>query len=327
MDNPNNVLITKQNVEYILNKLGNIGENDSKLEINNIDSYQLAFVHPSYFSNVETVVNDPAIKIFLDYRPSKSYQVLEFVGDKFANACTALYIKQRFPDLEEGDLTKLLTRLVRTTSFSTFADKLGFKKYLLLSNQIDNLTFIGNNRGRNTDKFLEDIFESFIYAIIEDFGDLGFIYVKRFMFNILDKFPDYNNLLNNNENLKDALQRYFQSNKYENGSKWENPVYYTVYEQGLNHKKVFCRALFISLSQFNSMSKDVQKVLNTYQTDKMEWLLSTYPDAYKNIVEILNNQDQNMSKLFSLGEGKKVIFADQDSAKQGIINLGLPMDY
>jgi ribonuclease-3 len=323
MDNPNNILINKVDVEKILNKLGDIGGEPNciiriPLKINNIDPYRLAFVHPSYHQNIESIVSDPTIKIHLDYRPEKSYQVLEFVGDKFGNASTALYIKQRFPNLEEGDLTKLLTRLVRSNSFSNFADRLGFKKFLLLSNQVDNLTFIGESRGRNTERFLEDIFESFIYAIIEDFGEMGYIYVKRFIFNILDKYPDYSSLLNNNENFKDSLQRKFQSDK------WKNPVYITVYENGLSHNKVFCRALFISLDQFNFIDSELQLKLSKYQKDKMEYLLTSYPDCYKNVINLLNADN---TKLFSIGLGKKVIFADQDCAKSGLINLNLPLDY
>jgi hypothetical protein len=48
MDNPLNKLIDKKKVEEILNYYGNIGDNGSRLEINDLNHYQLALTHESY---------------------------------------------------------------------------------------------------------------------------------------------------------------------------------------------------------------------------------------------------------------------------------------
>ena len=52
MDNPFNRLVTKDNIEDILNRFGNLGQNGERLQINNLEPYQMAFVHESYYMSV-----------------------------------------------------------------------------------------------------------------------------------------------------------------------------------------------------------------------------------------------------------------------------------
>ena len=98
-------LITRQDVENILNTPNNIGDNNERLLINNVDYYQTAFVHKSYL---------------IDYNqqiliPKKSYETLEFLGDALLGYIVTKYIVERFPEDDEGFLTKLRSRLVKDT--------------------------------------------------------------------------------------------------------------------------------------------------------------------------------------------------------------------
>ena len=58
MDNSNNRLINKEEVENILNYFGNIGDNNLPLKINNLENYRRAFVHESYYQSVHNVIKN-----------------------------------------------------------------------------------------------------------------------------------------------------------------------------------------------------------------------------------------------------------------------------
>ena len=85
MDNLNNKLITRQEVENILNYFENIGDNGTRLAINNLEHYQQAFIHESYYQSVqyhftkgETVKEDNTL---FSYVPKESSERLEYLGD------------------------------------------------------------------------------------------------------------------------------------------------------------------------------------------------------------------------------------------------------
>ncbi|KAJ3229603.1 hypothetical protein HDU81_005236 [Chytriomyces hyalinus] len=93
-----------------------------------------------------------------------------------------------------------------------FARYLGLGEFLLLSPQVEKLTLLGPNKGRNNPRFYEDTFEAFVGAIIQDFGDeVGYRYAKRFIVSIIEHVVDFADILLCNENHKDVLQRQFLS--------------------------------------------------------------------------------------------------------------------
>ena len=64
MNNPNNILIKKEQVEDILNYFGNIGELDNngiriRLMIKDLDFYQKSFIHESYHQAVQNYIMNP----------------------------------------------------------------------------------------------------------------------------------------------------------------------------------------------------------------------------------------------------------------------------
>ena len=69
--------------------------------------------------------------------------------------------------------------------------------------------------GRKNAKLLEDCFEAFLGAMINDFKknkSLGEAYelVNRFLLNIIEKYIDITDLILIDDNYKDQLMRYFQ---------------------------------------------------------------------------------------------------------------------
>ena len=181
MDNLNNILITKTQVEHILNYFENVGgdeHNRKPLEINNLEYYQQAFVHESYYQAVQHCTTglknrggggEDDKNIFL-YIPKESSERLEYLGDHILKAIMGRYLFERFGMEREGFLTKLKIKIEKCSMLHKIAVTLGFKKFLLLSLQVENSTILDIDRGRNTPSHYEDAFEAFIGSILLDFG-------------------------------------------------------------------------------------------------------------------------------------------------------------
>ena len=75
----------------------------------------------------------------------------------------ANYLYSRFPDQNEGFLSKIRTKLVNGKMLGYLSDKIGFPKFAIISKQVD------DSNGRNNYKIMEDIFEAFIGALYLDY--------------------------------------------------------------------------------------------------------------------------------------------------------------
>lgn len=222
--NFNNKLITKLDIENLLHKYG-IYQN-----INNLELYQRAFVHESYSwpyiretirnDNVEIVEKpEGAIELQTD-----SYETLEFLGDRIANAAVAHYITLRYPDTNEGFLSDLNGKLISARGYSKLARTLNFGQYILLSRHQDE-----KNNGREDDDILCDVFEAFISALYRDFSENqtaigyltgsefgfgpGFLVAHKFIFNLLEDEGtdiDFVELILRQTNYKSKVNTYFQ---------------------------------------------------------------------------------------------------------------------
>jgi len=351
MDNPFNKLITKNQVEQILNKFSGIGDDESFLQINNLEYYQLAFVHESYYmSTVKNVLNSKSIcptttsqkncdntefeNIFLNYVPRCSNERLEYLGDHALKFTMSKYLYNRFGEEREGFLTRLKIKIERCTSLHQMAIQLGFKPFLLLSLQVENETLLDIDRGRNTPSVYEDSFEAFVGAIIEDFGEKGIVYADRFIINVIENIIDFSDLISTNDNFKDSIQRFFQSrvgscNEVKSSVvlKWKNPVYISVYEfTSLYNQKIFIKGLFLSEFQLLQLNKSVINKVKDYTISVVKYYKHNYPVIFEKIMhEIIKNNET--SYIIGMGQAKKVTIAEQECAKVGLLNLELDLDY
>lgn len=89
--------------------------------------------------------------------PSENYEFYEKVGDKIANACIAMYIPRRFPQLAcpkavpvFADLTKFW---LSKQTFSKFSESRGAWKFVIATQEA---------KDKEKKSILEDVFESFI---------------------------------------------------------------------------------------------------------------------------------------------------------------------
>jgi len=84
---------------------------------------------------------------------------LEFLGDACLDMTSAAWLYQRFPELDEGELTRLRSSLVRTEQLAEFARELGLGEVVLLGRGED------ASGGRQRPALLCDVFEAFVGAI------------------------------------------------------------------------------------------------------------------------------------------------------------------
>lgn len=118
-----------------------------------------AFTHSSY-------VNENPGKTF------GNYEKLEFLGDAVLEFTVSDYLYRHFQHLNEGELTRLRSNIVRTEGFSKVALDCGFKEEINLG--------VGEEKagGRKRKALLEDVFEAFNGAL---FLDQGIEAVEKFL--------------------------------------------------------------------------------------------------------------------------------------------------
>lgn len=224
--NPNNILVSKKSIYNILSK----GKID--IEIKDISTWQKAFVHKSYVKKTDIKVNntirnfDSAIQL-----QEQSNERLEWLGDAKLQGSVSYYLWERYPDQNEGFLTKLRSKLVKTKNLSFLAKKIGLTPYILLSHHVE-----FGCQGRTNPRILENTFEAFLGAMFVDFSNkvspaYSYEIVRRFVITIIEKYVDIVDLVMNDENSKDQLMWYFQ--KHYNGAypiylkdKHENDCFY-----------------------------------------------------------------------------------------------------
>ena len=321
MNNPHNVLITKEEVENILNYFGPIGGPIDgplkRLEINNLDFYQRAFVHESYYQ-VQQQGNFENEQVYVNYLAPCSSEVLEFLGDHILKATLAKYMYDRFGKYErEGFLTRLKIKIEKCSMLHQFALTLGFKKFLLLSLQIENQTLLDKDRGRSTPAYFEDAFEAFLGSIMEDYGTMGYIYAERFLHNIIENVIDFSELISNNDNFKDSIQRWHQQLKF------PVPSYFSINQDGPLYRRVFTRILYINKDQFDILDNIQQECIIKYTEATMEYYKKLSTEVYTTLFNKINEGNY----ILCIGFGKKIVIAEQMAAKQALLNLNLSLNF
>lgn len=286
MNNLANKLISKEELENIINK--NLKNN--KIQVNNVAIYRQAFVHKS-FNVKESFVDEEDNCCAFYMEKTSCNERLEFLGDSVLNMVTAEYLFELFPDKDEGFLTKLRTKLVRNTQLSHIGTELGFKEWLLISSYIEKIN------GRENPRLIEDVFESFIASL---YKDQGFYITREFIFSCFDTYVDINFLINNNDNYKDTLLRYFQLNN------WSHPEYNTFISNTSTSVKSFTTAVLVR--------KDLCLDLGGEEIDKK--LGTEYNICYGEHHCILG-----------VGTGKTKKESEQQASKSALLELKVPSNF
>ncbi|MGN1202729.1 MAG: ribonuclease III [Eubacterium sp.] len=152
----------------------------------------------------------------------KCNERLEFLGDAVLSAISAEFLFEKYPDMPEGQLTKLRASLVCTESLSGFARKIDLGKALLLGKGE------ANTGGADRPSNLENAFEALIAAI---YLDGGMECARTFVLGFLNEALESHNI--NFKDYKTTLQEVVQKNP------GENVTYVLVGESGPDHNKEF----------------------------------------------------------------------------------------
>lgn len=176
----------------------------------NIGLLENALVHSSYANEMKGAMH--------------SNERLEFLGDSVLSIIVSEHIYKKYPDMPEGELTRLRASLVCEKSLCAFSRELCIGDYLKLGKGED------KNGGRERDSILADAFEAVLAAIYLDGGmDAARKHVTATVLRDLkhhcyeDAFKDYKT------NLQEIIQR----------NPEENVTYVLISESGPDHDKSF----------------------------------------------------------------------------------------
>ena len=203
--NRNNKLLDKKFINNILKNFG------VKYTVKNLKIWQKAFVHKSYSINRKKKFKNEDFSLPDDgyaYIPlqKESSECLEWLGDGIIQSVTAQYLWKRYPNQDEGFLTKTRSKLVRTDALARLARYLKLQNNVLLSTYMEE-----ESNGRDNPKVLEDAFEAFIGAMVEDLGKdefEGYKICYQFIIKLFERVIDFAELIKRDNNYKDKLMRY-----------------------------------------------------------------------------------------------------------------------
>jgi ribonuclease-3 len=107
---------------------------------------------------------------------STSYERLEFLGDAILGAIVAHEVFERFPSMDEGQLTDLKIALVSGKMLSSLSESLGIADLIVFG-----VSELGTNT-RGMKSALEDVFEALVGALYVDGGyDAAHAFVMRML--------------------------------------------------------------------------------------------------------------------------------------------------
>ena len=180
------------------------------LNFNNIDLLITALTHRSFSHEFKTHV--------------ENNERLEFLGDAILTALVAEMIVRKFPNMSEGELTRLRAALVRGETLAKLAIRCDLAPMLRLG------TGEESNGGRQKTSILADAFEALVGAI---YLDQGFHYVVDFCEPLfLSLLPDARNEAENKD-TRSRLQEWAQA-KY-----GITPRYRNISQCGPKHESRF----------------------------------------------------------------------------------------
>ncbi|MDH3574646.1 MAG: ribonuclease III [Desulfobacteraceae bacterium] len=165
---------------------------------------------------------------------------LEFLGDAVLNLIVGHMLMQRYPELREGDLSKMRANLVNESQLASIAQEMDLGSYLQLGKgEIQ-------TKGWEKQSILADTFEAVIAAVYLDGGfDAVFRIIDSHFSFVLDAVV----MSTTNHDYKSQVQELVQM-KHQ-----KMPVYTVIHESGPDHDKTFRVRLNVGEIQTESDGK------------------------------------------------------------------------
>lgn len=182
-----------------------------------------------------------------DSGTSYNNERLEFLGDSVLNAIVAEYLFKKYPNKDEGFLTKMRSKIVKRNTLNDIADNMGLD--MILSEY---------SIGKMSSSMMGNALEALVGAIYIEFGyDKTSEYVIK---KILMNYLDIHMLELKDDNFKSILLEWCQKNNKEvnfkviNKSKFDKRDYFNV--------GVFINGEEIALGEDFSKKSAEQKAAN-----------------------------------------------------------------
>jgi ribonuclease-3 len=157
-------------------------------------------------------------------QPDRSNERLEFLGDSVLSLVVAEYLYNTFPQAEEGDLTKIRSRLVNRKALAAYAKEIHLMDFIFMS------TSAAQSIGKGYDTIIADTYEAVIAAI---YIDGGYAQAKKFVERQVLAAIKNGTVVTDDENYKSLLLEYAQGNGL------GVPRYMIVKEEGPDHDRTF----------------------------------------------------------------------------------------
>jgi ribonuclease-3 len=154
----------------------------------NLRIYEIAFIHRS-------------ASFTLPDGKKINNERLEFLGDSVLDGILSDFLFEKYPDANEGFMTKIRSRIVNREVLNQLAISMGINKIL-----VSNIS-----SGHNTKHLYGDALEALIGAV---FLDKGFRKTKRFfMKNVLEKYLDLQTIIHTDNDYKSLVFEWVQKKK------------------------------------------------------------------------------------------------------------------
>ncbi len=154
----------------------------------------------------------------------KNNEILEFLGDAVLDLVVGYILFRRYPEMQEGELTKLRAALVNETHLAKMARDIELGRFLCLGKGED------SSNGRNKSSILSCGYEAVVGAIFEDGGyEIATEFVEQFFLPAITGKKEELLIADAKSRLQEHLQ-----DKHN-----EAPQYRLEGEEGPSHQKVF----------------------------------------------------------------------------------------
>ena len=188
-----------------------------------------------HFKDKSLLINAMTHSSLADNR-ADSNERLEFFGDAILDMVICENLFQRFPDYQEGDLTKIKSMLVSRKTCSRVAAELNFAPYAKVGKGMEKTRAMEGSISAG-------ILEAIIAAIYLDGGQEV---VKEFILRLFTPLIDKANARQHHENFKSLLQQHCQRHFP------ATPEYLLLDEKGPDHNKCFEVGVVIEHRHFQS---------------------------------------------------------------------------
>ena len=164
---------------------------------------------------------------------------LEFFGDAVLKFVVSYYLMHKFPNMEEGMLTKIRARLISDRSLANLALTMGLDHFVLISDSEKAM------EGQKRPALLSDTFEAILGALYLDKGaEVAQEWMNDIIETHLSDFLDIDHIVDYKTYLQEVVQQFGE----------QLPKYDCVKTSGPEHRKQFHYSVTVTVNRISVTS-------------------------------------------------------------------------